>query len=105
MTQDGRAPGPERTQQALKMALVGVIGQVGCLALLIILGALVAGLWLDGQFHTRPLFTLILVLGSVPVTLFVMFRLVLTVAPKLQTQSSQRTAVQEKHEGDERAAD
>jgi len=105
MTQDGRAPEPGRTQQALKMALVGVIGQVGCLTLLIILGALVAGLWLDGQFHTRPLFTLILVLGSVPVTLFVMFRLVLTVAPKLQTQSSQRTAVQENPEGDERAAD
>ena len=105
MTQEGRAPEVERTRQALKMALLGVIGQVGCLTLLIILIALVAGLWLDGQFHTRPLFTLILVLGSVPVTLFVMFRLVLSVAPRLQTQVEKRNLVQERAEVDDHATD
>ena len=66
------------------MVLAGVLGQVGCLTLLVILVALVAGLWLDNQFHTRPLFVLLLVLGSMPVTLFLMFRLVLSLAPRLQ---------------------
>jgi len=77
----------QRKEQAVRMALIGLIGQVGCLTLVIIVAALVAGLWLDRQFDTRPLFTLILVLGSIPVTLFVMFRLVLTFAPRLQTSA------------------
>jgi len=105
MTQESRAPELERTRQALKMALLGVIGQVGCLTLLIILIALVAGLWLDGQFHTRPLFTLILVLASVPVTLFVMFRLVLSIAPRLQVPAGAGSATQEKAEVDDHATD
>jgi magnesium-transporting ATPase (P-type) len=87
MTKDGRAPDKDRAVQALKMALVGVIGQVGCLTLLIILVALIAGLWLDNQFHTRPLFALILVLASVPLTLYLMFRVVLSFAPRIQELS------------------
>lgn len=63
-----------QTQPAVNLALAGFAGQVGCLTLAIVLAALFAGLWLDNQFHTRPLFTLVLVIGSVPVTLFVMFR-------------------------------
>ncbi len=69
------------------MALLGVIGQVGCLTLVIILVALVAGLWLDNQFQTRPLFALVLVLASVPVTIFLMFRVVLSFAPRIQDLS------------------
>ncbi len=87
MTQDGRAPELERTRRALKVALLGVIGQVGCLTLLIILVALVAGLWLDSQFHTRPLFVLLLVLGSVPLTLVLMFRIVLSLTSKFRAMS------------------
>jgi hypothetical protein len=53
-------------QQALKLTLAGVIGQVGCLTLVIIGIALGAGLWLDSQFQTRPIITLALVIASVP---------------------------------------
>ena len=84
MTQAGQSPGRKRPGQTLTMLLAGVLGQVGCLTLLIILAALVAGLWLDNQFHTRPLFVLILVLASIPVTLVLMFRLVLSIAPRLR---------------------
>jgi hypothetical protein len=84
MTQEGRALDSDRAEQTLKMVLAGVLGQVGCLTLLVIALALVAGLWLDNQFHTRPLFVLLLMLGSVPLTLFLMFRLVLSLAPRLQ---------------------
>jgi hypothetical protein len=107
MTQGGRTPERQRTEQALRMALLGVIGQVGCLTLLIILVALIAGLWLDGQFHTRPLLTLLLMLGSVPVTLFLMFRIVLSTAPKLQAVAGQdeQTTSEEEPEGGERSSD
>ena len=87
MTQDGSSPEKDHSLRALQMALVGVIGQVGCLTLLIILVALVAGLWLDNQFQTRPLFALVLVLASVPVTLYLMFRVVLSMAPRIQALS------------------
>lgn len=85
MTQAGQTPEAGRAQQTLRMLLLGVLGQVGCLTLLIILVALVAGLWLDNQLHTRPLFVVSLVLVSVPLTLIVMFRLVLALAPKIRT--------------------
>ena len=55
-----------------------MLGQVGCLTILVIGVALAAGLWLDSQFGTKPIFTLALVLGSIPVTLVLMVR-VLTV--------------------------
>jgi hypothetical protein len=84
MTETGNASDKERAQNALKMTLAGVIGQVGCLTLAIIAIALVAGLWLDQQFGTQPILTLVLVLASVPVTLYLMFRIVLSVAPKIQ---------------------
>jgi hypothetical protein len=87
----------DRTQQAIKMTLAGVIGQVGCLTLVVIGIALGAGLWLDNQFGTRPIITLVLVIASVPLTLFLMFRVVLTLAPKLQliADSSVESATEE----------
>ena len=91
----------DRTQQALKMTLAGVIGQVGCLTLVVIGIALGAGLWLDNQFGTRPIITLVLVIASVPLTLFLMFRVVLTLAPKLQDladETATKTAVSSEDE-------
>jgi MFS-type transporter involved in bile tolerance (Atg22 family) len=107
MTQDGRTPDKGRAEGALKMALVGVIGQVGCLTLLIILVALIAGLWLDNQFQTRPLFALIFVLASVPLTIYLMFRVVLSFAPRIQAFSAGavETDTMEEFEGGEDSAD
>ena len=84
MSQDGITPDRANALRALQMALLGVIGQVGCLTLVIILVALVAGLWLDNQFQTRPMFTIILIIVSMPITIFLMFRVVLTFAPRIQ---------------------
>ncbi len=66
------------------ITMAGVVGQVGCLTLAIIAAALFGGLWLDSQFDTKPLFALVLVLASVPLTLYLMFRVVLSLAPKIQ---------------------
>jgi hypothetical protein len=100
MTQAADPPEKRRSQQALRMALLGVIGQTGCLTLVIVLVALGAGLWLDSQFHTRPLFTLILVLGSIPVTLFLMVRLVLSAAPRIQAATLGATRGAGEEDGD-----
>ena len=68
--------GKDRFQYAMNLTLASIAGQVGCLTLVIIFVALFAGLWLDRYFATRPLFTIVLLIGSVPVTLFLMFRVV-----------------------------
>ena len=67
--------------------LATVVGQVGCLTPVIILGALFVGLWLDRQFETKPLFTIIFIVGSAPVSVFVLYRIVRTATAKLKTEN------------------
>lgn len=50
----------------------GVGISTGCLTAVGTLLALFAGMWLDGQMGTRPLFTLGFVLASIPLTLGLM---------------------------------
>lgn len=66
----------DRFRYAMNLTLASVAGQVGCLTLVIIFLALFAGIWLDRIMDSRPLFTIVLLIGSVPVTLFLMFRVV-----------------------------
>ena len=70
------------------MALLGVVG-VGCLTVVVISVAIFAGLWLDSQFQTKPFITIILVLTSVPITLYLIFRVVLLYAPRFQALTSE----------------
>ena len=71
---------PGRTYAAL-----GVAGQMGCLMLVLALGALGAGLVLDNVFSTRRIFTLLCVVISVPInlgfTLFLTQRLIKRIIP------------------------
>ena len=68
---------PENTSNdRFNTILATVVGQVGCLTPVIILGALFAGLWLDRQFETKPLFTILFIVGSAPVSVFVLYRIV-----------------------------
>ena len=71
-------------QRAYNLTLAGIAGQVGFLTLGIIFLALFGGLWLDKYMDTKPMFTIILLVGSVPVTLFLMFRVVKTATNKIQ---------------------
>ena len=64
--------------------LATVVGQVGCLPPIIVLGALFAGLWLDRQFATKPLFTILFIVGSAPVSVFVLYRIVRSATTKLK---------------------
>ena len=50
----------DRLQHAYNLTLASVAGQVGCLTMVVIIAALLVGLWLDKTLDTKPLFTLIL---------------------------------------------
>lgn len=84
MDEAGRPPTQARQPESLALAVAGVLAQVGCLTVIILLAALGGGLLLDTQFNSRPLFTLLLVLGSVPVTVYLLFRIVLSGMSRMQ---------------------
>ena len=76
-----------RSNNRFNTILATVVGQVGCLTPVIILSALFAGLWLDRQFETKPLFTILFIVGSAPISVFVLYRIVRTATAKLKTDN------------------
>lgn len=60
------------------LALATVAGQAGCGTVILIFGALFAGLFLDARLETHPVFTIGLVLLAIPVSLYAMIHLMLT---------------------------
>ena len=72
------AQSEQKGRGILNTLLVVMIGQVGCLTLVIILASVFGGLWLDKTFGTKPIFTLVLLFAGIPASVFAM----LTVARK-----------------------
>jgi len=66
------AQSEQKGRSILNTLLIVLIGQVGCLTLVIILASVFGGLWLDKTFGTKPVFTLALLLAGIPVSVFVM---------------------------------
>ena len=73
-------------QQQINQAalLAGIVGQVGCLVVLIIGLALGAGILLDEFLGTRAIFTVLLMVGSVPVALYITVRISMTAVARTQ---------------------
>src|SRR5579859_5894420 len=69
-------------------AVLGLAGQAGCMTVVMAIGALLVGLWLDQRLGTRRTWALICVVGSVPinlvVTLVVTQRLIARLIPQDQ---------------------
>ena len=59
-------------RNALNTLLIVLVGQMGCLTLVIIFLTVLAGFWLDNTFHTKPFFTLGLLLAGIPVSVILM---------------------------------
>ncbi len=83
------------------LKLTAVAGQVGCLTLLIVFVALFLGLYLDRLLGTKPVFLIILVLGSAPLSLFLTYKIAINAARKANT-SIMKTEIneQQKEKGD-----
>jgi F0F1-type ATP synthase assembly protein I len=80
-------PNRQKTD-SFNMTLAAVLGQVGCLTPIILLGALFVGLWLDRQFDTKPLFTILFIVGSAPVSVVILYRVVKSATGRLKTTPS-----------------
>lgn len=66
--------------------LIVMVGQVGCLTLVIIIASLFGGLWLDNTLGTKPLFTLILLLAGIPISVIVMLYVARKTLNRLKSQ-------------------
>jgi hypothetical protein len=70
----------------LNTILIVLVGQVGCLTLVIILLSVIGGLWLDDALGTKPVFTLILLLAGIPLSVIVMLVVARRTLAKLKTK-------------------
>ena len=66
------AQSEKKSGSILGTLLIVMIGQVGCLTLIIILASVFGGLWLDNLFGTKPVITLALLFAGIPVSVIVM---------------------------------
>jgi hypothetical protein len=73
-----------RALRVRNLALAAVAAQAGCVTVIIITVVLLAGLWLDAQAGRRGLFTILLLVLSVPLTLFLMVRIALGAVSRIQ---------------------
>ena len=84
---DGSKPVPER-QYGMNLLLAGVVSQVGCVTVVIVVTTLILGLWLDARFGTRPWITILLLVLSVPFTLMLMVWIVRRLTSRIQPAPS-----------------
>ena len=87
--------GQKNRQRIINLAIAGIVGQVGCLTLLIVLGAIFGGLWLDNQFNTRPVITIVLVITSIPVSVLLMLAVVRAGVARIKPQLTEPKKDQE----------
>jgi F0F1-type ATP synthase assembly protein I len=91
-----KAKGQDEFRTAVTMTVVWVAG----LTLVIIFAALMAGLWLDKILGSKPVLTIIFILVSIPVTLFMTFRVVKSATARLQTGFNKKDTEEEPHRGE-----
>lgn len=80
---------------ALNLTIIGVFGQVGFLTLFIIVAALLGGLWLDKMFDSKPMFTVVLMIASVPVSLVLMYKVVMWATSRIKPDDKKTSIPQE----------
>jgi len=77
----------QKGRNALTTLLIVLIGQVGCLTLIIILASVFLGLWLDNMFGTKPVITLVLLFAGIPISVLVMLVVARRTLARLKTEA------------------
>jgi F0F1-type ATP synthase assembly protein I len=85
------AQSEQKGRSILTTLLIVLIGQVGCLTLIIILASVFGGLWLDKTFNTKPVFTLALLFAGIPVSVLVMLSVARRTLARLKDQAEKES--------------
>lgn len=87
------AQSEQKGRGILNTLLVVMIGQVGCLTLVIILASVFGGLWLDNYFGTKPVFTLALLFAGIPISVIVMLIVARRTLARLKEKADKETDI------------
>jgi F0F1-type ATP synthase assembly protein I len=85
------AQSEEKGRGILNTLLIVMIGQVGCLTLIIIFASVFLGLWLDETFGTKPVFTLVLLFAGIPLSVLVMLFVARRTLARLKEKAEKNT--------------
>jgi F0F1-type ATP synthase assembly protein I len=77
---------PRSRNDLFKTVLISTAGSVGCITVVVILGAILGGIWLDNHFGTKPTWTLTLALISIPLSVLVMVIVVRAIIKRIQPE-------------------
>jgi F0F1-type ATP synthase assembly protein I len=78
---------PENNPVPFYLTAAGAAAEVGCLLVASAGGSVLLGLLLDQLLGTRPLFIFLLLLGSIPLNLWLIYRYTLYKSQRLQASS------------------
>ena len=90
----------KNARASLQLAF-SVLGQVGLLTLGVIVVALVGGLWLDRLLSTKPLFTVLLMLASFPISYYIIYRIALNAVGKIEPVAGPPPRAKEEMQSDD----
>lgn len=91
MSQRGDSSNNNPWLSAFNLRTLTVGGEVGCLTLVIVLAAVFGGLWFDNLLGTKPLITVILVIGSIPISLFLTYWIAIRAARSITSMYNKKT--------------
>jgi len=83
------------------MPVIALGGQIGCVTLGVVLLAAFGGIWLDRLLGTKPVFTLILILGAAPLSLYITYMMAIRAIQKVNLPKPQNMKVEQKNMEDE----
>ena len=89
--------GQDEFRTAVTMTVVWVAG----LTLVVIFLALFAGILLDKFLDSKPLFTILFIIGSIPLTIYLTFRVVRSATSRIQPATKKDNLEEEPHRGKE----
>ncbi len=78
----------EKPKNSFGVTLVAIVSIGGFLTLGIVILALLLGLWIDQTLNVKPLFTILFMVISAPLSIFVMYRVATTAIAKMSSPST-----------------
>ena len=90
------AQSDEGRRSIINTVLIVMVGQVGCISLVIILASVFGGLWLDKTFDTKPLFTLILLFAGIPLSVVLMLFVARRTVARIKSNAESETKISAK---------
>jgi F0F1-type ATP synthase assembly protein I len=89
-----------RQQDEFRAAVTMTVVWVASLTLIIIFVAVFAGILLDRLINSKPLFTIILTIASIPVTIYATFRVVKVASSRIKSVEKKVNSEEELRSGE-----